>query len=198
MRQDVNETLEVSHLELLRRVSIYGDLEAWAAFQQSLEETVLNWLHAHPGGQAACRVRSERHLVAQAFEQFQRVVTQRRVACETLSKVVMYLRASLSGAILETLRASFRPRAVSAHVSADQDLQGNPQSLEVWNWVQATLASECEQQLAYLLYHCGLSPTEIVQCCVQEWSDVQEVVRLRRSIFMQLMKGPICEGHTVV
>ena len=52
MRQDVNETLEVSHLEMLRRVSIYGDLEAWAAFQQSLEETVLNWLHAHPGGHA--------------------------------------------------------------------------------------------------------------------------------------------------
>src|SRR6266849_4202456 len=45
MRQDVYETLEASLLELWRRASIYGDLEAWRAFQQSLEETVLTWLH---------------------------------------------------------------------------------------------------------------------------------------------------------
>jgi hypothetical protein len=49
MRQNVSETLEVSRLQLLRRASTYGDLQAWAAFQQSLEETVLNWFHNHPG-----------------------------------------------------------------------------------------------------------------------------------------------------
>lgn len=65
MRQDVNETLEVSRLELLRRANTYGDLEAWAAFQQGLEETVLTWLHDHPSREAACRIHSERHFVAQ-------------------------------------------------------------------------------------------------------------------------------------
>src|SRR5712692_961028 len=41
MRQHVGETLAVSRLELFHRASTHGDLQAWAAFQQSLEETVL-------------------------------------------------------------------------------------------------------------------------------------------------------------
>lgn len=191
MRQDVSVTLEVARLELLRRASIYGDLEAWTAFQQSLEETVLIWLHEHPGREAVCRVQSERHFVAQAFEQLQQVVVRRQVACETLSEVLVYLRASLNGAILETLRVSSRTRAVCEHVSAEQDLQGNPQSLEVWSWVQARLSSEHERRLAYLLYHCGLEPAEIVRYCTQEWSDVREVARLRRIILKRLTKGLI-------
>src|SRR2546422_2800410 len=180
MRQDVSETLEASLLELLRRASTHNDLEAWTAFQQSLEETILTWLHEHPGREAACRVQSEWHFVAQAFEQLQQTVVQGQVACETLAEVLVYLRASLNGAILETLRVSSRPRAVCEQVSAKQDLQGNPQSLEVWSWVQARLSSEREGRLAYLLYHCGLEPAEIVRCCPQEWSDVHEVAHLRR------------------
>jgi hypothetical protein len=195
MRQDISESLEVSRLELLRRASIHSDLDAWAAFHQSLEETVLTWLHAHPGSEAACRVQSERHLVALAFERLRQATIQGQVTCETLSEVLVFLRASLSGAILETLRASSHPRAVSAHVSAEQNLQCNPQSLEVWNWVQATLSNEREQRLAYLLYHCGLEPAEIVRCCPQEWSDVHEVARMRRSILARLMQRPNGQAH---
>ena len=36
MRQDAGETCEVPHLELWRRASLDGDLEAWTAFQQGL------------------------------------------------------------------------------------------------------------------------------------------------------------------
>ena len=151
MRQDVNETLEVSRLELLHRVSTHNDLEAWAAFQQSLEETVLTWLHEHPGREAACHMHSERYFVAQAFERLQQIVVQKQVACETLSKVLMYLRASLNGAILETLRLSSRPRVLSERMSAERDLEGFPENLEVWDWVQARLSSERERRLAYLL-----------------------------------------------
>jgi hypothetical protein len=53
MRQNVSESLEASRLELLRRACTHGDLQAWVAFQQSLEETVLTWLHEHPGFEAA-------------------------------------------------------------------------------------------------------------------------------------------------
>ncbi len=54
---------------LARRASQQGDQEAWAAFQQGLEETVLAWFHAHPSSFAASRVHSESHFVARAFEQ---------------------------------------------------------------------------------------------------------------------------------
>ena len=191
MRQDVGETPEVAHLELLRYASTSGDLEAWAAFQQSLEETILTWLHEHPGREAACRLQSERHFVALAFERFWQIVVQGQVACETQASVLVYLRASLNGAILETLRVSSRPSAVSERMSAERDLQGHPQSLDIWGWFQARLSSEREGRLAYLLYHCGLEPAEIVRCCPQEWSEVQEVARLRCSILKRLTKGLI-------
>ena len=185
MRQDVGETLAVSRLELWRRAKTHSDLQAWAAFQQGLEETVLTWLHEHPGSQAACRLQSERHFVALAFERLRQAVVQRQVACETLSEVLLYLRASLNGAILEMLRTSRRPGAVSSPWPYVEDC---PDRSEVWDQLQAKLSNPREQRLAYLLYHCGLEPAEIVRGSSQEWSDVHEVVRLRRSILARLMR----------
>ncbi len=184
MRQDIGETPKLAHLELLRRASTHGDLQAWSAFQQGLEETVLTWLYEHPGRLAACRMHSERHFVALAFEQLRQAILQRQVACETLSEVVVYLRVCLNGVIMETLRLSSRPSAVCEHVSAEQ-------GQEVWNWVQATLSSERERRLAYLLYHCGLSPEEIVRDCPQEWSDVHEVAHIGCRILQRLTEGLI-------
>jgi hypothetical protein len=182
MRQDVGETREVSRLELVRRAKTDGDLQAWAAFQQSMEETVLTWLHAHPGSEAACRVHSERHFVALAFEQLRQAIFQGLMTCETLSGVLMYLRVSLNGAILDTLRVSRRPEALCERISGERDLEGHLESHEVWDQFAARLSSERERRLAYLLYSCGLQPSEIVRCCPQEWSDVHEVARLRRII----------------
>ena len=84
MRQDVGDTIEISLLELLRRASTHGDLQAWAAFQQHLEETVLTWLHDHPGSETACRLQSERHFVVLAFERLRQATIQGQVTCETL------------------------------------------------------------------------------------------------------------------
>jgi hypothetical protein len=188
MRQDVGETREVSRLELWRRASRRGDMEAWAAFQQSLEEMVLTWFHAHPSCEAASRVQSESHFVARAFEQVWHLVVQGQVAGETLSEALVSLRASLNGAILETLRASRRPGAAS---SSWLDGEECPETSEIWNRLQAKLPDQREQRLAYLLYHCGLQPSEIVRCCPQEWSDVHEVARLRRSILMRLTQRSV-------
>jgi hypothetical protein len=184
MRQNVSETLEVSCLELLHSVSTHGDLQAWAAFHQSLAETVLAWFHEHPGSKAACRLHSERYFVALAFERLRQAVTQRQVACETLSAVLVFLRASLNGAILETLRISVLQGAES---SPWPDGEDSPDRSEVCDRLLARLSNRREQRLAYLLYHCGLEPTEIVRYYPQEWSDVQEVARLRRSIVERLM-----------
>src|SRR5207248_4075058 len=155
--------------------------------QQGLEETVLTWFHDHPGREAACRLQSERHFVALAFERLRQAAVQEQVAYETLSEVLVYLRASLNGAILETLRVSRRSGAVS---SPWPDGEDRPDRSGVWNRLQALLSSERERRLAYLLYHCGLEPAEIVRYCPQEWSDVHEVARLRRSILARLMKRP--------
>src|SRR5258708_19889724 len=113
MREGVGETREGCHLEVLRRWQTPSDLKAWAAFQHCLEETVLTWFHDHPGSQAACRLHSERHFVALAFERLRQAALQRQVACETLSQVLVYLRPTLNGTTLEAGRGSSAPGGLS-------------------------------------------------------------------------------------
>ena len=191
MRGDGDETVEVSSLQLLRRAIAHGDQEAWAGFQQCLEETVLTWLHEHPSREAACRGQCEKDLVAQTFERFRQAAVQAQIACETPAGMQAYLRASLNGAILDTLRTISQPREILRPVSG---LTGEPRvedqidSNEIWEGLQTMLPSAREQRLAYLLYHCGLGPREILHCCPQEWSDVQEIYRLRRTIVERLLR----------
>jgi hypothetical protein len=180
----VGEICKVSHQELLRRATTHGDPQAWAAFQKSLEETVLTWLHDHPGSNAACRLQSEQYFVVLAFEGLRQATIKGQVTCETLSEILVFLRVDLNRAILETLRDSKRPGAVSSIWSDGED--GAVRN-DLWDWLQARLPNRQEQRLAYLLYHCGLEPSEIVPCCPQEWSDIHEVTRLRRVILKRLM-----------
>jgi hypothetical protein len=187
MRQKISESLEDACLKLLHRASIHSDLDAWAAFQQSLEENVMSWFLEHPGREAACHLQSERYFIALAFDRLLQATIQGQVSCETLPKVLVFLRVSLNGAILETLRDSKRTGAVS---SIWPDAEDSTVRNELRDWLQGRLPNLQEQRLAYLLYHCGLEPAEIVSFCTQEWSDTHEVTRQRNVILKRLMNKP--------
>jgi hypothetical protein len=97
---------------------------------------------------------------------------------------------SLNGIILDTMRASSRPKEVSKLQSAfsREPLSENvTSSAEVWEHLQRILLNEHEQRLAYLLFHCGFKPWEIVYFYSQEFSDVREIHRLRRRIMDRLL-----------
>lgn len=182
-----NRTIE----ELLHQALVQGSQDAWAELQQCLGETVRRWLHTHPSKEAACRWESEEHYVGLAFERFRQAAIEGQVAFETQPSALIYLRASLNGTILDTLRSYSRPRAVLVPLPGAPSrpyVEDRNTSLELWEILQRALPSEREQQLAYLLYHCGLGPREIVQFCPQEWNDVQEIYRLRRNILERLLR----------
>jgi hypothetical protein len=190
LRSDGDEPFETYSLQLLRRAIAHGDQEAWAGFQQCLEEPVVTWLHEHPSREAACRGLREKDVVVQAFERFRQGAVQGQTACETLAEVLVSLRANLHGAILERLRVLFRSKAVSRLVpdlTAEPGVEDQLDSHELWKVLQTLLPSARERRLAYLLYHCGLGPQEIVKRCSQEWSDAQEIYRLRRNILERLL-----------
>ena len=190
MRSDGDETVEMSSLELLRRAIAHSDQQAWVGFQQSLEETVLTWLHEHPSREAACRGPCEKHVVVQAFERFRQTAVQTQMACETPAGMQAYLRASLNGVILDTLRTLSRPREALRPVldqAGKPGVEDQMDSTEIWETLQTLLPSAREQRLASLLYHCGLGPREIVHHYPQEWSHVQEIYRLRRNIIERLL-----------
>jgi hypothetical protein len=180
-------------LELLRRAIVQGDQAAWAWMQYCFGGLVRSWLLRHPKREAACCLESDENYIAQAFERFWHATTlTHRVEFNSLAAALQYLRASLNGVILDTLRAYKRPREVTLpqpgeagepHVEDVTDCSG------VWEVLQTMLPNGREQRLAYLLFHCGLKSREIVRFRPQEFSDVQEIYRLRRSIMERLLRN---------
>ncbi len=183
---------EAYGLELLHRAIMQGDQDAWAAVQQCLGGIVLGWLRGHPSREVAYRWESEESYVALAFERFWQATVRQQVAFRTLAGALTYLRASLNGALLDTLRAYAWPREVpllGPGAPGEPSFEDRPASLELWEILQRVLPSEREQRLAYLLYHCNLKPREIVRFCQEEWTDVQEIYRLRRNILGRLLRN---------
>ena len=181
---------ESSGLELFRRATVEGDAEAWIWVQRCFSDTVLAWLRCHPSCAAACCLESEANYVALAFERFwQSTTLSQQVAFRTLAAALRYLRASLHGAILDTLRAYLLPKEVALPKPGEPFLEEQAEASEVWEMLQGMLPSRREWRLAYLLFHCGLKPPEIVRFCPQEWHDVQEIYHLRRSILERLMRN---------
>ena len=183
-------------LELLRRATFQDNQEAWAWVQHCFGGLVRGWLRRHPKREVACRLESEENYVAQAFERFwQATAFNQRVEFSTLAAALQYLRASLNGAILDMLRAYARPGEVSLPGPGEPGeplVEESTDSSEVWQIVHMILSNPREQRLAYLLFHCGLKPREIVRFCSQEWGDVQEIYRLRRNIMERLVRNADC------
>ncbi len=154
---------------------------------------MLGWLRRHPYREAACRLENEENYVDQAFERFwQATSLNRKVAFITLAAALRYLRLSLNAAILDTLRAYARSREVSLPEPGEPGepyIEDVASSSEVWEILQTMLPDKREQRLAYLLFHCGLKAREIVRFLPQEWSDVHEIYRLRRSITERLLRN---------
>jgi integrase len=131
--------------------------------------------------------------VAQAFERFwQATALNQRLAFSRLAAALQYLRASLNGAILDALRAYARPRVVSLPGPGEPGeplVEERTDTGEVWESLHKLLSNPREQRLAYLLFHCGLKPGEIIRFCPQEWSNVQEIYRLRRNILERVFRN---------
>jgi hypothetical protein len=180
-------------LELLRRATLQCDQSAWECLQQVFGEILRSWMRRHPRREAAFRLDSEENYVVQAFERFWQATTQnQKLKFGTISAALKYLRASLNGAILDTLRAYSRNREVALPGS---DFPGEPlveddtDSGEVWEMLKRALHDTREQRLAYLLFHCGLKPREIIHFCPKEFSDVHTIYRLRRNIIERLRRN---------
>jgi hypothetical protein len=85
-----------------------------------------------------------------------------------------------------------RPREVmlpEAYESGELQSEDNTDNSEVWEALQTMLSDEREKRLAYLLFHCGLKPREIIHFCPQEWSDIREIYHLKRNIMERLLRN---------
>jgi len=172
-------------VEILRRAIVEGDLDARVSLQQYLDKIVRSWLCQHPCREAACSLDNEDHYVALAFERFWQLAIDQQLEFNTFATVLPYLRLNLNGVILDMLRAPSRPKEVQfpePDFMVKLQMEGKTSGTEVWGYLQGILHNVREQRLAYLLFHCGLRPREILHNYPQEFSDVCEIYRLRCNI----------------
>ncbi len=176
--------------ELLRQ-ALEGDQDAWARVEQYLGETARSWLHDHPGKEAAGWWESEEQYLTQAFERFWQAIADGQLRiCTSLSTALKYLQASLHGVLLDALRANTRPggialqRPAHAEEQAGEDHTGDHQ---LWERIQRLFPDVRERRVAYLLFHCNLSPRDILHHAPQEFRDVQEICHLRHHILERVL-----------
>ena len=179
------------YLKLFRLALMECNRCAQERLQCHFSEVVLDWMRCHPSRDLICGLHSEEYYVSETFKRFwQAPLRSQTFELNALSDALRYLRARLNGVILDALRDSLRPKEALSQesVSAEKShVNNNRDSYEVWKIVQGMFSDVREQRLAYLLFHCGLKPLEIVRYCPQEFSDVGEVSRMRQNI-MDLLR----------
>jgi hypothetical protein len=180
-------------LEIFRRAMLQGDSLAWELLHQHFKSTLLRRLRSHPSRDTASRLDSEENYIVQAFERFwSATVHNQQLEFSTLAAALSYLYASLNGAILDTLRTYSRAKEgplPEPGLSEEPVAEDSDDGRDLWQIIQRMLPEKHEQRLAYLLYHCGLKPRDIVQHFPQEFSDVQEIYRLHRQIIERLQRN---------
>jgi hypothetical protein len=181
-----------SGLELFRRATMQPDELVWERLQHSLDEILHRWIRTHPKREVLSQLDSEDNCVAQAFERFwYATACQQQVEFSSLAAALHYLRLCLNSCMLDTLRAYARPREVPlpAPYEAEERFFEPPEvARECWEVIESLLPDQRERRVAYLLFHCGLKPREIVRFCSEEFSEVREIYRLRCNILERLLR----------
>lgn len=177
--------------ELLRHATSQDNQEAREAWQRCFSGILRGWLHRHPRTEEVCRFDSEEHYLAQAFERFWQTMAERRqLECTALSTALIYLQASLQSVLLDTLRAHAGPRRITPPESPNAGVLHRKDDLNArqwWECIQQLFPDGRERRVAYLLFHCNLSPQDIFCFAPQEFRDVQEIRHLRLHILERIL-----------
>jgi ribonuclease HI len=182
------------YLEMFHRAMVNQEPDAWELLQRCFSPVVRAWMRNHPRRNLACRYELEENYVANAFTRVRQASKCNRLEFDSLVAALSYLKLSLQGTILDTLRAYTQPREVSlpdadsaTYSSEKPAIKDDYKSSDLWEIIKSLLHDERERQVAYLLFHCGLKPREIVRYHSNEFGEVQEIIRLRRNIMERLI-----------
>lgn len=180
-------------LELFQRALTRHDDEAWHLLVERYQGLVLAWIRNHARHDLAYRYHDPEYYAALAFERFwQATARNHALHFASLEAALSYLKASLNGAILDTLRTYARPEVPLPEPGYLYPLELTSEDLyhehDLWNAIKGLIPTRREQRVAYLLFHCGLKPREIVKFCADEFPEVREVHRLRRNIVERLLR----------
>lgn len=165
---------------IFQRAAVQHDSHARQRLQRATHSRLLEYLRRHPFYQELQRIATDEQYITHTFERFWQRVDQQHLHMDTRPVLLRYLQATLNGLILEALR----PTALQQEIPPFA--QPSPRSPALWRILQEVLPDERERRVAYLLYHCGLKPVEIVRAYPQEFTDVQEIHRVRYAVIEKM------------
>jgi len=181
-------------LEVFRRAVVLRENDAWVVLQRQFGENVRIWFGRHPCRQAALRLDGEQSYIDDAFRRFWQAVSEQQLAFHTLASALSYLHLCLNCAIMDALRAYSRPKEepIPDYGQGDMDepsVEESYQEGELWEIIEALLPGEKEKRMAFLHFHCNLKPREIIRYCPGEFSNEDEIYRLKRNIMERILRN---------
>jgi len=180
--------------EMFHRSMVNHEPDVWELLQKCFSPLVRAWMRKHPQLNLACRYELEEKYVANAFARVWQASMHNQLEFDTLADALSYLKLSLQGTIVDTLRVYTQPREVPlpdadsiTYSSEKPAIKKDDKSSDLWEIIKSLLHDELERRLAYLLFNCGLKPIEIVRCYPDEFGELQEIIRLTRNIMERLI-----------
>lgn len=181
-------------LEIFDRATVKGDEEAWALLVRSFRRMVLAWLRSHPRRENALRYEPEEdYYVDYTFTRFWQSTHSQALKFDLLAAALKYLKLTLHAAITDTLRSHARPvvplpepgSGFPEEPAAAEEDDGR----DVWEVIDSLLPTQREKRVAYLMYHCGLKPREVMERCPGLFSDVHDIYHTQRNVLDRLKRN---------
>ncbi|WP_220194373.1 hypothetical protein [Ktedonospora formicarum] len=163
-------------IALLRLATTRNNKQAWFALEYCFRQKLILWLRQHPRSKEALGLQSEQEYVTQAFAHFRHLAVSKQMEFRSLHAALRYLAACLNSVVLDMLRSIKQ---------ASQNVQ--PSRADLWLAISQILNEERERRLAYLLFHCGLKPAEVVERCPEEFQNLAEVQSLHVRILNHMI-----------
>ncbi|SRR5579884_523868 len=173
--------------QLLLFARLHNNEQSWRVIEQCLAALALSCIRRHPRYEEACRVKTERRYLTLAFARFRHGIVEQDMTFSSLSVVVRYLLVCVNSVLLDTLRSATWLEKINQHELLISN-SATEQQMDT-TLLQQLLSDERERRLAYLLFHCGLSPRAIMQTCPAEFADLEEIYQLRSSLMSHLQSS---------
>jgi hypothetical protein len=180
-------------LDMFHHALKENDQRAQRRLQEKFSAILLHWIHDHPKSDLACQLHSDEYYIIETFRRFWHSLRkQQGFDLASMADVLSHLHVSMNGVILDILRNYSRPQEVpltSTGIAGEVKSNENDHSHEIWELIEGNLSNSRERRIAYLLFHCALKPGEIVDSFPNEFSNVNEISRIRRNIMDLLTRG---------
>jgi hypothetical protein len=180
-------------LEKFRRALKEDDQRSQRELQKTFSIIISNWIHDHPKSGIACKLHTEEYYINETFRCFwQTLLKQQKFDLVCMADVLSYLHVIMNGVILDTIRYYSSPQVapLSNTVLAEEvNSCENDSTHEIWGLIESKFSNARERRMVHLLFQCHLKPGEIVDRFPNEFSDANEISRIRRNIVEILTHG---------